>query len=289
VRAARVLALLSAMGCAGCAAEARPSAETEQECTVVQTPRPLPGALVESSGVAASRRHPGVLWTHNDSGGDPVVYAVDANGKLLGATRIQGATNHDWEDIAVGPCGSGDCLFIADTGDNGRKRDDTAIYRVPEPVPGAPSARAERFPTHFAGGKHNVEAVFVLPSGEVFLVSKGRKAEQTLYRFRLGESETLEPIVGLGGAARTVVTGASASPSGEWIAIREYKTLTLYRARDLLAGRVEPAMTVDLSPVGEAQGEAVALLDNGRVVLTSEGGFKELPGTVSILQCKLPE
>jgi len=37
----------------------------------------------ESSGVAASRAHAGVLWTHNDSGDDAYVYATD----LAGADR----------------------------------------------------------------------------------------------------------------------------------------------------------------------------------------------------------
>jgi hypothetical protein len=293
VRAARAAwALAVAVGCAACTAEAKPSGEMGPECSIVQTPRPLPAPLLESSGVAASRRHAGVLWTHNDSGGEPAVYAVDATGRLLGATRIEGATNRDWEDIALGPCASGECLYIADTGDNARSRNDAAIYRVPEPEPGAPTARAERFPLHFPKGKRDTEAIFVLPSGEIFLVSKGRKDPQTLYRFRLGQTETLEPIVDLAGPAHSAmrqITGASASPSGRWVAVRQYKLLTIFRTQELLAGKVAPVMAVDLTPVGEAQGEAVALLDNGRVVLTSEGGFKGLPGTVSILQCALPE
>ena len=33
-------------------------------------------AVVELSGIVASRAHPGVLWVHNDSGGAPAVYAL---------------------------------------------------------------------------------------------------------------------------------------------------------------------------------------------------------------------
>src|SRR5690554_2695558 len=54
----------------------------------------------ESSGLVASRRQPGVFWTHNDSGNPPAIYAIDRTGKLLGEWRI-GAINHDWEDIAL--------------------------------------------------------------------------------------------------------------------------------------------------------------------------------------------
>src|SRR6266566_1484018 len=58
----------------------------------------------ESSGIAASRAHPGVLWTHNDSGDDAYVYATDLAGADRGVVRIRGARAVDWEDIALGPC-----------------------------------------------------------------------------------------------------------------------------------------------------------------------------------------
>jgi hypothetical protein len=37
----------------------------------------LPDELAESSGVAVSRTQPGVLWSHNDSGDGPTLYAID--------------------------------------------------------------------------------------------------------------------------------------------------------------------------------------------------------------------
>ena len=36
--------------------------------------------ITESSGLTLSARFPGVLYTHNDSDGDPAVYAVDQSG-----------------------------------------------------------------------------------------------------------------------------------------------------------------------------------------------------------------
>src|SRR5712691_4960515 len=52
----------------------------------LQSPR-----VKESSGIAASRAHPGVLWTHNDSGDDAYVYATDLTGADRGSVRIRGA------------------------------------------------------------------------------------------------------------------------------------------------------------------------------------------------------
>ena len=43
----------------------------------------VPDELQESSGLAISRTQPGVLWSHNDSGDGPTLYAIDMSGKLL--------------------------------------------------------------------------------------------------------------------------------------------------------------------------------------------------------------
>jgi len=77
------------------------------------------GRVGETSGVAPSRRVGGVIWTHNDAGDGPLIYASDTTGTALGTFRVSGARNRDWEDIAFGPCGYRyTCLYLADTGDN---------------------------------------------------------------------------------------------------------------------------------------------------------------------------
>lgn len=278
-----------------CAADAAP-AGTAHGCRILKPSTPLPTTLGESSGVAASRAWPETLWTHNDSGGDAAVFAVRSSGELVGRVAVPGARNRDWEDLALGPCPGGSCLYLADTGNNSGKRKDLVIYRVAEPRPDADAtARAERLPVRYPEGRHDAEALFVLPTGEIFLVTKGRHSAVSLYRYpgepRVGEEVVLERVAELSAGEQEhphLVTGASASPSGEWVAIRSYQWLNIYRTRELVAGNTRPATVMDLSPVGEAQGEAVELLDDGRVVLTSEGGFKEAPGTFAVLACELP-
>ena len=91
--------------------------------------------IVEASGIAASRKNPGVLWTHNDSGGKSNLFAFDSTGKNLGHYLIAGIQKRDWEDIAVGP-GSIECkkyLYIGDIGDNSLTYTKKYIYRIPEP------------------------------------------------------------------------------------------------------------------------------------------------------------
>jgi hypothetical protein len=78
--------------------------------------------LIESSGVAVSHAYPGVLWTHNDSGDGPYLYATDLRGTDRGALLVPGAQAIDWEDMSLGPCpprvNADTCIYLADTGDN---------------------------------------------------------------------------------------------------------------------------------------------------------------------------
>ena len=73
--------------------------------------------LPEASGLAVSRRTPGILWSHVDSGA-PVLFALDIRGSVKGRVRVEGVKTNDWEDVAVGSCGSASCVYIADIGDN---------------------------------------------------------------------------------------------------------------------------------------------------------------------------
>lgn len=47
-------------------------------------------------------RSPGLLYVQNDSGDSARIFAVDArSGRTLAVYSVPGATNVDWEDIAV--------------------------------------------------------------------------------------------------------------------------------------------------------------------------------------------
>ena len=58
--------------------------------------------LIEASGIAAGIANVGVLWSHNDSGDGPILYAMDETGADLGTFRLDGAPDGDWEDLAIG-------------------------------------------------------------------------------------------------------------------------------------------------------------------------------------------
>ena len=91
-------------------------------------------ALSEVSGVVASRQRSDLLWMHNDSGGEPILYAVGTDGAQRGRYSVPGDAI-DWEDLALAACpdGVGECIWVGDIGDNRRARTSVNILVVPEP------------------------------------------------------------------------------------------------------------------------------------------------------------
>lgn len=293
---ARLRTVALFVGVAACTAETgRGASLAGAGCEIAERPTPLAAELRESSGITASRTQAGVFWTHNDGEDPGLIYAVDVAGRLLGTTRVTGAEQDDWEDIATGPCSAGSCLYIGDIGNNNVKGNRAAIVRVPEPAPGAPAtAAAERFPIRYPDGSYDAEALFVLPDGTVYIITKGEDRAITLYRYpgplRAGETVELEPVRTLreGAVPREAkVTGADATPDGAWVAVRSYGELLVFRTAELLAPQGRPTLRVNLAPLEERQGEGVTIAANGAVALTSEGS-KKMPATITVLACRLP-
>lgn len=290
-RAARAEPAETSRAPAGATAAAAPAAT----CRVEGTGRPLPGEVRESSGLARSARDPDLFWTHNDAGNSPVLFGVDAEGRLAQRVTVRGAAPTDWESLDAGPCEGGDCLYLGDIGDNDAERERITVYRIREPAPGASEAGAEPLHARYPDGARDAEGLFALPSGELFVVTKGRRGPIDLYRYppprAPGETVTLEHVRELFPEPEDSddrVTGAAATPDGRWVAVRSYRTLYLYRANDLLGGGPAEPAVVDLGPLDEEQGESVAVGSDGTVWVTSEAGGKNDPPRWARFQCTLP-
>ena len=253
-------------------------------CTAASELAYIRGAA-EASGIAVSRRTPGLLWTHNDSG-QPVLHAVDASGTVKGHVQVTGARVVDWEDLAAGPCPEGSCLYIADIGDNNRSRRSITIYRIPEPRPDqSASDLADVWNATYPDGAHDAEALFAAGNA-LFVVTKDESSATALYRLPLlpkgGREARLELVSRL---ALDRITGASVSPDGTWVALRTNDLGLFYRTADLIDGRAAASRPFDLTAVGEPQGEGIAIGGEGLVYLAGEGGGKG--GTLAALRCTL--
>ncbi|MCB9738636.1 MAG: hypothetical protein H6747_05150 [Deltaproteobacteria bacterium] len=236
--------------------------------------------LDELSGLVVSRRHPGVLWTHNDSGEKKArLFAINGAGKLLATFVLPGIDPEDWEDIALGPCSDAspglDCIYVADTGDNGHARDELTILRVREPE-SLPPLRADgsaprktrveaevatfqvRFPSRpdLDGdarklAEHpNIEAMVVLPDRRVLLFDKRDDGTTTVFRVtlqagavavaeRLGSLALADGGLKKGPSLRT--TAADTDPTGRFLLLRTYFRVFLLDSAGALLGDVAAA------------------------------------------------
>ena len=85
----------------------------------------LPEEVRETSGLFF---HNGRLWTHNDSGGKPILYALDTTTfQVVQKLTLKNVKNKDWEDV----CTDGETVFVGNMGNNKGNRKDLSIYTFP--------------------------------------------------------------------------------------------------------------------------------------------------------------
>jgi hypothetical protein len=264
-----------AQGCGVCATPAEP----ETVATVAST------ELNELSGIVESRAQPGVYFVHNDSGDTARFFALDGDGALRGTYALDGVTAVDWEDIAVGPCPAGTCVYLGDIGDNGASRAGYAVYRVTQPVvgPGAAARHVvawERLAFVYPDGSHNAESLLVRPdTGDLYVITKVSAGSSEVYRFprpaTAGAAVTLEHVgaLALPGTGDRLVTGADVHPCARRLLVRTYTRLWEFAVgegapwEDIFRATPERALVAT-----ETQGEAVGWHADGRGYVTiSEG------------------
>jgi hypothetical protein len=262
-------------------------------CSISKTSVVLPKTLRETSGLALAGRNQGLMWTHND-GTTPQLYALDSNGVIRGQLQVTGVGLQDWEDMDSGACEGGHCLYIADIGDNDGNRTSVAIHEIAEPVLPATQTTVRRtLRASYADGAQDAEAMFRMPNGDFYVVTKGRHRAVGLYRWHHSESgdagtlRLVRQLAAQPGDQLDRVTAATASPNGEWVAIRTYRNLDLYRTSDLL-NKAGPALTFSLVGLNEKQGESITLDNEGNIYTTSEAEKSKDSPTLAQLHCAIP-
>ena len=239
-------------------------------CALVRGPRlsqyPLDTAeLMEASGLAASQKTPGILYTHNDSGGQPTVYVLNSKAMLAAKIKLEGAKNRDWEDIAVAPYGKDktSSIFVADIGDNSSKRSFVTVYRFSEPAlldTLISIKNYDQIKIEYEDGARDAEALFVDPlNGDIYIISK-REENVGLYRVsypyslqntNIATKEATLPY--------SFVTAADISPNGRKILVKTYTSIYQYkRKRGQSVAKALSGKSKQLPYYLEPQGEAVA-------------------------------
>lgn len=272
----------------------------------------LPDDLYEASGIIRDPRRHDLFWVHNDSGNSPEIYGIDLAGKVVSVVPLLGIMNRDLEDIAIGPCPDGDCLYLADIGDNLAVFASVLIHRLPLPeLPPAGSAEVTRSTTIepnatwrlvYEDGPRDSEALVVdAKRSELVVVSKGRNDEIVLYaipfadlRSRLADTDTLRRIgrlrLPIGTNSSQFVTAADLSPDASTLVVRSYTTLYQFAWEGSAAFDTATVPGwASLISAREAQGEGMSWDSSGEnVVLVSEGRGTT-PPSLSRMRCPAVE
>jgi len=240
--------------------------------------------ISESSGLALSLRHPGVLWTHDDSGNPPVLFALGPDGAVVAALRLRDVADVDWEAMASYRDADGHAvLAVADTGDNGARRASVEIVLVAEParLRDATVSPSRRLRLRYPDGAADAEALLVDAGADaaprrMYVVTKGLGS--TVYQVPEAvwpgppegvpqDEGTLEPIATV---PLILVTDGVMGP-GHHPVLRTYGELAVLPpiTPDVVGGTLEPLATSSLP--AQRQGEGLALTGSGEVLLSSEG------------------
>ncbi len=245
----------------------------------------------EASGLAASRTRAGVWFTHNDAGGAAEIYAFDLQGNYLETHQVLKADFRDWEDMSAAPCpdADGDCLYIGDVGDNGRSRDDVAVYCVREPQPGEPAEVLASWKGTYPKLPMDSETVFVHPrSGRIYLATKDIEAGSSeIYRFAEQPGDKPLPLEHVhtwkitGGGNNTATTGGDWDRDGDRLVIRTYADVYEW-STDPCDPDAHWGETPTAWLVGDQHGEAIAYDEQGDLLAVTEGD----PMVITRLACQ---
>lgn len=249
LRVILLVALLAAAPVASAIDETRSEVSPDDARLVALVTDPV---LAEISGLAASRRHPDILWTHKDSGDAAQLYALGTDGSLRATVQLRGAENVDIEDIAAFELDGAWYLLVADVGDNGGVRREMQLYvlREPDRVEDQVAEIAWTIRFRWPDGPRDCEAVAVDPrAGEVLLASKKRVPAEL---FRVPLHAGAEPVVAepvglllhvvqpsgddlqrnpVYGRYRSQITAIDLHPDGRQLAVLNYLQAYVYTRR----------------------------------------------------------
>lgn len=242
----------------------------------------LDDGVSETSGLIFAG---GRMWTHNDSGGNHAIYAIDtSNGNILQTVLLKGITNVDWEDITR----SDTHLYVADIGNNQGARKNLKIYRFPltalqssldtiqvdvETISFSYADQTDFTPRE----KHDFDCEALLFfQDQLFLFTKNWLDNRS-------NVYTLSPTPGTQQAqrvdsfdARGLVTGADISPSGKEIVLVGYTrslgvflwVMNDFGGSRFLSGNRKLIKLGDFSGLGQI--EAVGYTDDQHLFFSSE-------------------
>ena len=283
--------LVSGLLCleAGCGSKVQHNADYRDpdKPLLVNHVKYLDPMLNESSGLIT---HAGKLWTINDSGGEPVLFALDPKtGKVLQAIRVGNAQNRDWESLAQ----DDDYIYVCDTGNNYGRRDLLTIYKLyKDSIPGSGNAsfhaeiiayrydgRPENNP--FKRSPYDCEAVIAYGDSLYLFTKDWETRSTTIYACSKTPGEYSIEAAGTF-PADGLITGADMYADGHLLVLCGYRDyvpfLWFFTGYDPVTNSHESVIRFDYPGLRNLQCEGIAFESKGRVILSCE--LSELPAAL---------
>jgi len=213
----------------------------------------------EISGIADSKRNPGYLWAHEDSGNPTQLYLVKHDGTVAKRIFLKNTLNRDWEDMAL----LGTDLLIADIGDNNQVQTEYRFYRLAEPAATVDTVfDLQQIRFQYPDGPHDAEAFIADPlTNHIYIITK-RDQQAGIYRLSFPYS-TMNTLTLVGTLPYTGVVSAAISGDGKEILVKTYSTVYYYARSN--AQPVEQVLRTAAKQLGyqpEPQGEAIAFAND---------------------------
>jgi hypothetical protein len=266
--------LIGALCCAGAASAG------VQEATEAYPPL----GLTESSGMAASALHDGVVWVVEDGALDqslpPVVHGYDPAGTEVATVTLEGWNNRDVEALSLGP---GPTLWVADIGDNSRGRETVVVHTFMEPDElGTATLTPVSYRLRYPDGARDAESLMVDPlGGRLYLATKSVIGGGSLYAapaaLVAGETHDL----GLVGPVPSFVTDAAFTPDGQRVVLLVPSGLGTAEVRVMDVARNGDGSVTDLVEASrielpeQEQPESITVTPDGGAVLVGSEGENE--------------
>ncbi|WP_341229503.1 hypothetical protein [Nocardioides salarius] len=221
--------------------------------------------ILESSGLVAAD---GLLLTTNDSGDSGRVFAVGPQGLTVGVTT--------WADEptdveALAPAGPGQ-VWVGDIGDNPGSRGSVTVARVPVgrgAIDARTEAAGETYELVYPGGARDAETLLSHPrTGRLYLASKsffGGALYEAPARLDPDAPNELREV----GGVLPIATDGAFWPDGRHLVVRGYADAVVYAWPSL-------AEVGELELPDQQQGEGIAVTDDGRVLVSTEGQFTDV-------------
>ncbi len=238
--------------------------------------------LQEISGLATGRKNPEAVYAIEDSGNRNVVFVFDSSGVLLGEIVLAGATNRDWEDLAIGPGPDPDevYIYVPDFGDNSARRTFVRIFRFPEPALRLDTVTSvfqlvisdfETITYRYPDGPRDAETLMIDPDTKDLIVVTKREPRVRVYHLPFPQSTEADALCYFRGELpfRTIVAG-DISPDGSQIFIKDYGAVYWWDT----VNDGDPIRTMfEMIPstvayVPEVQGESIAVMRDGKGYFT---------------------